>query len=107
MACSKEIPDNRLMEMSGKVSPADMRRIGVQYLNIKMPQIDIFREKWREDVVAVNFSILEAWRNANPGPYSHEKLYQLLVSASEDGLIQKDVFAFLMEGNVKYYCPYG
>ena len=98
MACSKWIPDKKLMEISGKVSPADMRRIGVQYLDIEMAQIDIFIERWRDDVVAVNFSILQAWRNANPGPGSYRKLHQLLSSASKEGLIKRDVFELLIKG---------
>ena len=75
-----------------------MRRIGVQYLDIEMAQIDIFIEKWREDVVALNFSILQEWRNANPRSGSCRKLHQLLSSASKEGLIKRDFFEFIIEG---------
>ncbi len=95
MALSKSIPDRILMQMSRNVPLAKMRQIGVLHFGMQMPGIEILEEMYRPDIVTINFKIFEKWRDANPGPDSPAKLYQLLSSAANEGLISNTTLAFL------------
>ena len=99
MALSKYITEPQLMDMADQVTPEDMIRIGIHFLDLTMPQIRIFQAENREQVILTNFAILEAWRNKHDTPDSPEKLFNLLSKAAEKKLIGHDVFQFLKRGN--------
>ncbi len=95
MALSKTLPDKHLMQMSKKVSLANMKQIGVLYFELEMPEIEILAESLGADMVGINFKIFEKWRNANPGPEAEARLYELLTRAAREGLISPAAFDFL------------
>ena len=83
------------MGLSQQVPLKDMSKIGVMFLGVENTQIELFKERCREDVEAVNYKILEHWRDRHPEPESRNELYQLLSKAGDKGLIQKTVIQFL------------
>ncbi len=98
MSLSKYITEPQLMEMAGQVAPEDMKRIGVLYLGLEMPEIKIFVAQNRDEVIMTNFAILESWRNKHDGPDAPDKLYKLLSKAADKQLIEPKVFQFLKQG---------
>ncbi len=89
-----------LMKMSERVPPFTMQQIAVGFLGIKMDEVRMATQRWRESVVLVNYEILEIWRSRNQGPHAAVKLYECFKAASREGLIDDEVFAFLLENQL-------
>ncbi len=66
-------------------------------MNTKNGRIKIFKENRRENTELATFDILEEWRNKHVNPESRQELYQILMQASEKGLIDGNIFQFLKE----------
>ncbi len=77
----RHLSDDILMKYATNIPPQDMYRIAVKYLKVKMTQIEFWQAQWREDVVRINFEILDNWRNRNDGPHAKDNLEQILQKA--------------------------
>ncbi len=100
MSDNSKIQDKDLMKLAGKFPPATMQQIAVGFMEIKMDEVRMATEKWRENVVQANYEILETWRSQNTGPGARNKLYECFRSASKEGLIDDEVIAFLLENQL-------
>ncbi len=91
------IQDRDLMKLAEKVPPATMQQIAIGFMGIKMDEVRMATQKWRESVVLANYEILETWRSRNTGPHARNKLYRCFQYASREGLVDDEVIAFLVE----------
>ncbi len=73
-----DLTDKVLMEHAGNIPPQKMRKIAVKYLKISKTQILFWQEKWRDDVLRINFEILHDWRKRNSGPNAKDELEKIL-----------------------------
>ena len=73
-----DLTDKVLMEHAGNIPPQTMYKIAVEYLKISKTQIQFWQEKWRDDVVRINFEILDNWRKRNRGPNAKDELGMIL-----------------------------
>ncbi len=90
------ISDLDIMKISGLVPPSVLTRFAIRYLGTDIYEIDMARTMWREQIEMANFQILNKWVNQNPGVTRHQ-LYNLLMKASRDGLVDQKVFRHLVE----------
>ena len=72
------LSDAILMEHATNLPPQTMYKIAVRYLKVKMTQIEFWQARWREDVVRINFEILNNWRTRNDGPQARAELDKIL-----------------------------
>ncbi len=77
------LTDATLMEYAETNSPQLMRYVAVRYLGVPMTSIEIWQEKWRENIVMINYECLAYWRCRNPGPGAKNKLDKILARASQ------------------------
>ncbi len=68
-----------------------------RYMGAKRGRLQIIREKHRENVEMATFDILYEWRNKHIDPGSRQELYQILMQASSEGLIDGKIVQFLKE----------
>ena len=76
------LTDATLMEYAGATSLQLMRYVAVHYLGVPMTSIEIWQEKWRQNIVMINYECLAYWRCKNSGPGAKNKLDRILARAS-------------------------
>ena len=100
MSDNRSIQDRDLMRLAERVPPVTMQQIAVGFMGIKMDEVRMAMQRWRESVVLANYEILEIWRSRNQGRQSKAKLHECFKAASREGLIDNEVFAFLLENQL-------
>ncbi len=70
----------------------NMNKIALDYLRVPFSDLEQYRERHRGNSTMVIYECLVWWRNKHN---DREKLYDLLKSAYEEGLIRKGAFECL------------
>ncbi len=68
-----------------------------RYMGARRGRIKLLREKHRENVEMATFDVLEEWRNKHDNSRSRQELYQILMQAVSNGLIDGQIIQFLRE----------
>ena len=83
--------DALMMRYSMKIPLTTMKIIAKKFLGLNDSQIKISQERWKDDDIMNNFSLLGTWRNQYVGPGAMERLNECLTMAARRGLVEERV----------------
>ncbi len=91
------ITDEEISLLVAGVGPNELSQIATSYLKIPHATVQTYQASARENQHGFKIMMLKDWCNRNHGPNVRSTLYGILRKAASAGLIDPDIFNFLVE----------